>query len=136
MSEKDALRRVCLEPLLFAFQPPRTIAMALGEYEQHLRQEQALSPRRVRSTLRTLVRFLDPLDAPLVSLTPAMAQTLIRDEERRLAAEHGADAVSRCLTLPRTRRFFRWAMEQGYVKRNPFEDFLAGVMAPPSQWLA
>lgn len=136
MAEKDALRRVCLEPLLFAFQAPRTIATALSEYEQHLRSEQALSPRRVRSTMRTLSRFLEPLEAPLVAVTPALAQTLMREEEAQ-RGEGGADSVNRCLTVPRTRRFFRWAQQRGYVNRNPFEELPVGVvLAEPTSWLA
>lgn len=136
MAEKDALRRVCLEPLLFAFQAPRTIAAALSEYEQHLRHEQAMSPRRVRSTMRTLSRFLEPLEAPLVALTPSLAQTMMREEEAR-RGEGGAGAVNRCLTLSRTRRFFRWARQLGYVNRNPFEEFPVGVvLAEPTGWLA
>jgi site-specific recombinase XerC len=137
MAEKDALRRVCQEPLLYAFQAPRTIAATLSEYEQHLRHERALSPRRVRATLRSLTRFLEPLEAPLVALTPELARAMMLDEEAQQQAQPGGSLENRCLTLPRTRRFFRWAVQLGYVNRNPFEEFEVGVViAPPHEWLA
>ncbi len=126
-----------MEPLLFTFQAPRTIAATLFEYEEHLRHERSLSPRRVRAMVRTLERFLDPLEAPLVALIPELARTLIRENEQRSRLTSEPGAPSHGLTLARARRFFRWAVQQGYIGRNPFEEFEVGVVVEkPTSWLA
>jgi site-specific recombinase XerC len=137
MAEKDALLRVCMEPLLYAFQAPRSIASALCEYDEYLQRERGQSARRVRVTLRTLERLLDPIEAPLVALTPELAQSIIREEEERSAAfEPGGEPV-RSLALVRARRFFRWAVRRGYVNRNPFAEIVVPLVeVPQTEWLA
>lgn len=139
MSEKDALHMVCMEPLLYAFQAPRTIASTLAEYEEHLRSERGLSSRRVLATMRTLERLLDPIEAPLVSLTREMARTLLCQEEAQLdllpLATSGIPA--RCLSHLRARRFFRFAIARGYVNSNPFDGIdVPLVEEPQNEWLA
>jgi len=133
-----------MEPLLYAFQPPRTIADTLSEYEFHLQEERGLSRRRVSATLRTLKRFLDPIEAPLVSLTPELARTLVREEEARPEevdldlAMTLEDIPPRRLPLVRARRFFRWAAQRGYVYSNPFEEVTIPAAQPETQadWVA
>ncbi len=126
-----------MEPLLFAFQSPRTIADTLDEYEQHLHQERDFSAGRVRATVRTLKRFLDPIEAPLVSLTPELARTLVQKEQERQEGFRDGRTVTHCLSLLRARRFFRWAERRGYVSRNPFDTVYVTVpVQEPTDWLA
>jgi site-specific recombinase XerC len=141
MAEKDALLQVCMEPLLYAFQAPRTIATTLKEYEQHLLSERGLSPARVHATLRTLARLLDPIEAPLVSLTPELARTLAHQETERHEGVTLGNAPERCLSVKRAQSFFGWALRRGFVNRNPFEDFTIAVSMPApaeeqTSWLA
>ena len=137
MAEKDTLHMVCLEPLLYAFQAPRTIASALAEYEEYLRTERGLSGRRAATTLRALERLLDPLDAPLVSLTPEMARTLLMQEDGQADLLLSSSAPVRCLSQLRARRFFRWAIVRGYVNRNPFDGIsIPLVEENATEWLA
>lgn len=138
MSEKDALHMVCMEPLLYAFQAPRTIASTLAEYEEHLRSERGLSSRRVLATMRTLERLLDPVDAPLVSLTREMARTLLCQEDQPDLLPLATSGIpARCLSHLRARRFFRFAIARGYVNSNPFDDIsFPLVEAPQNEWLA
>lgn len=119
MPKTCRLQPVCLEPLLFAFGAPRTIRAALTEYAQHLRTtapsgtcEDAEDGTEVTTALG---RFLDPIDAPLVALTPPVAQSLVRSEA--LLFLGGPTSIVR-----RAQRFFDWARERGYVKQNPFEN--------------
>jgi site-specific recombinase XerC len=126
-----------MEPLLYAFQTPRTIADTLDEYEQHLHEERDFSAGRVRATIRTLKRFLEPIEAPLVSLTPELARTLVQKEEERQEGFGDGRVLSNCLSLLRARRFFRWAARRGYVSRNPFETVTVTVpVEEPTDWLA
>jgi site-specific recombinase XerC len=135
MSEKDALQLVCMEPLLFAFQAPRTIASTLAEYEDHLRTERALPARRIRATMRTLERLLDPIEAPLVSLTRELAAALLLDEDDVPGVLDPSPA--RCLSQLRARRFFRFAIARGYVNSNPFDGISVPLVEPPqTEWLA
>jgi len=139
MSEKDALQMVCMEPLLYAFQAPRTIASTLAEYEDYLRSERGLSARRVFATMRTLERLLDELDAPLVSITRELARTLLFQEESDpdLLPYSPSGVPTRCLSHLRARRFFRFAIARGYVNSNPFDGItIPLVEAPQTEWLA
>jgi site-specific recombinase XerC len=137
MSEKDALQMVCMEPLLFAFQAPRTIAQALTEYEEHLRTERGLPRRRVRVTLLSIERLLDPIDAPLVSLTREVAQALLFQEEGQPELLAESNLPVRCLSHLRARRFFRWAIGRGYVSSNPFDGIRVPLVEEqPTEWLA
>jgi site-specific recombinase XerC len=90
----------------------------------------------VRATLRGLERLLDPLDAPLVALTPEMARALLQQEEGQTVGF--ADGVpGRCLSQLRARRFFRWAIGRGYVNRNPFDGvYVPLVEERQGEWLA
>lgn len=152
MAEKDALHRVSMEPLLYAFQAPRTIAKTLSEYEDYLRHERGLSSRRLRATLGTLERLLDPIDAPLASVTKELLHTLLRAEATE---KDGVDfsinlamslyekparlEVPRAL-LAHARHFFRWAVRRGYVRHNPLDGFeelsVPMVEEPANEWLA
>lgn len=143
MPEKDALHRVCMEPLIYAFAAPRTVSSTLCEYEQYLQEECLLPGRRVRAILRTLTRLLDPVEAPLVSLTPELLKTLLREEaEYRKNAEHALGIQRKSLTCPsetRARRFFAWAAECGYITRDPFAELFIPPVAindPATDWLA
>lgn len=136
MSEKDALapQRVCIEPLLYAFAAPRTIAAALAEYEHHLHQNLGLSSRRARATRLCLEHFLDPIEAPLVSLTPELAKTIC-DEALAPAALFWSDP--RRLSLLRARRFFSWAEQRGYVSKSPFAQIaIASSTSASTDWLS
>ncbi len=136
MSEKDALapQRVCIEPLLYAFAAPRTIAAALAEYEHHLHQNLGLSSRQARATRVCLEHFLDPIEAPLVSLTPELAKTIC---EQALAPADLFWSDPRRLSLLRARRFFRWAEKRGYVSKSPFARIAVAPAIPVSaDWLS
>lgn len=137
MSEKDALQMVCMEPLLFAFQAPRTIAQTLAEYEEHLRTERRQPQRRVRVTLASLERLLEPIEAPLVSLTREVAQALLLHEEDKPELIADGSLPVRCLAHERARRFFRWATLRGYVSSNPFDGISVPLVEEqPTEWLA
>jgi site-specific recombinase XerC len=137
MSEKDALHMVCLEPLLFSFQAPRTIASTLTEYENYLHTERGLPARRVRATMRSLERLLDPLDAPLVSLTREMAHALLCHEDGPEDLGPTQSISVRCLSHLRARRFFRFAIARGYVNSNPFDGIQVPLVeSPQTEWLA
>ncbi len=135
MAENCVLRRVCEEPLLFAFAAPRTIASTLHEYESHLRRTPGLRRQHVRATVEALRDLLDPIEAPLVALTPALARSLVQApppaaiEQARPAKAEQRQAQRTVLSAW---RFFRWAEHQGYVGRNPFEPLLAGLPAASS----
>lgn len=114
------LQPVCLEPLLFAFGAPRTIRSALAEYAQHLRSEAATAQGEdtedAAEIIAALERFLDPIDAPLASLTAPLVQTLVRSESLVVPMLRPSPIVRRA------ERFFAWAAGRGYVKQNPFES--------------
>ena len=135
MDDHAVLRRVCVEPALYAFAPARTIAATLHEYETHLDRLPGLGGLTARETLDALSDLLDPIDAPLVALTTGMARALVSSWARdashrpggaRSASQHGIEAAW---------RFFCWAKDRGYVGNNPFEplrcDAGADAMAAP-----
>lgn len=120
MDDHALLRRVCVEPLLYVFAPARTIAATLHEYEAHLGLSNGLGGQTVRETLNELRDLLDPVEAPLVALTTAMARALV--------TSRAYDARDRLLGSSSTQggveaawRFFGWAKDRGYVGNNPFD---------------
>lgn len=131
-----------MEPLLYAYSPPRTISATLTEYAEHLQKDRGFSAARVRATLRSLERLLDPVEAPIAALTPALARTLAASAESILdeAGEpepFAPDPSTRCLAVLRARRFFRFALERGYVRTNPFDDLpVAAPAAPRTDYFA
>lgn len=120
MDDHALLRRVCVEPLLYAFAPARTIAATLHEYEAHLDRSNGLGGQTVRETLNELRELLDPVEAPLVALTAAMARALV--------TSRAYDALNLRLNpstiqggIEAAWRFFGWAKDRGYVGNNPFD---------------
>lgn len=126
MAENCVLRRVCEEPLLFAFAAPRTIESTLHEYESHLRRTPGLRRQHVSDTVEELRQLLDPIEAPLVALTPALARSLVQTPPA-LPGPTVQPAQRTQQTVLLAWRFFRWAERRGYVGRNPFEPLLSAV---------
>jgi site-specific recombinase XerC len=136
MAEDDLLRMVCLEPLIYAFPAPRTIAATLAQYERHLKDERGLSPRRLRETVRALAELLDPIEAPLVTITPALLHTLLLHQAAQVAHLPFESVSVRCLTKSRVQRFFRWATAQGYLRHSPCVPPLPLPTIAPPHWPA
>ncbi len=130
MDEHADLRRVCVEPALYAFAPARTIAATLNEYETHLGRLPGLGGQAVRETLDALSDLLDPVEAPLVALTAGMARALVASLSNDARRPGGALSASR-RGIEAAWRFFCWAKERGYVGNNPFEALWLGSPAEP-----
>jgi hypothetical protein len=129
MDDHAVLRRVCVEPALYAFAPARTIAATLNEYEAHLGGMPGLGGQHIRETLDALCDLLDPVEAPLVALTAGMARALVaslsQDATRRTSSAPSASQRG----IEAAWRFFCWAKDRGYVGNNPFEPLLRGSAA-------
>ncbi len=99
--------------------PRLTIGEALAEYLGDKQQRGA-----VGSTIATLSyklgQFL-PADTALADLTPAGAEQLYRDETTRRGRSGRPVAAATHRGLLRSAKgLFRWAVERGYLDRNPF----------------
>ena len=100
--------------------PRLTIGEALAEYLGEKQQHGAVS-----STIATLSyklgQFL-PGATALVELTPARAEQLYRDETTRCGRSGRPVAAATHRGLLRSAKgLFRWAVERGYLDRNPFD---------------
>lgn len=136
MDENALLRRVSVEPALYTFDPPRTIAATLNEYERHLGDTAGGSGHGIQATLEQLRDLLDPIEAPLVALTAGMARTLVATVARELPLTSGGFGQSLSRPLEAAWRFFCWAKERGYVGNNPFEPLVLGTSSAPHHGVA
>lgn len=130
MDENGLLRRVCVEPALYTFGSPRTIAATLHEYERHLGETAGGGGATPQVTLDELRDLLDPIEAPLVALTAGMALTLVATAARELALTSGGWVQSLSRPIAAAWRFFFWAKERGYVGSNPFDALVLGTANP------
>lgn len=126
MAKNRVVQQVCEEPRLYAFAQPQRIASALAEYAIHLRSTQPASHRRHTELLVRLGEALAPLDAPLVALTPALAQSLVSPAALAVGTARSALGSHQLMTELWT--FFRWAEHRGYVTQNPFDPLLARLI--------
>jgi hypothetical protein len=126
MDDHADLRRVCVEPALYAFAPARTIAATLSEYEAHLGRTAGLAGHAVRETLDALSDLLDPVEAPLVALTAGMARALVTSLARETLQRPGGALQASRRGIEAAWRFFCWAKDCGYVGNNPFESLWLG----------
>lgn len=99
----------------------RPLAEALQGYQDYL--------QRVRGAVtashitRAIERFLGERIG-LCSITPARAAALYEAETRRVIESKGrvVAAASHRTLLGQCKRFYSWAIEQGYIAHNPFAD--------------
>lgn len=105
-----------------AVPPPRTIAVALSEYDTHLRVDRRHAPASCEHARRTLAAFLGDGDASLGSLTAEKARRLARFEHTSAHRIRRRYALStRYAVLGHAFRFFEWAKSRHYVEANPFD---------------
>jgi integrase len=95
------------------------IGEVLKEYEDYLRR--ARGAKTAPHIARAIARFLDDNTA-LGAITPASAAALYEAETRRVLDGNGQTvaAASHRTLLGQCKRFYAWAVEQGYAMRNPF----------------
>lgn len=113
-----------MEPALYTFDPPRTIAATLTEYERHLGATAGDCGGSVQLALDQLRDLLDPIEAPLVTLTASVARTLVATAVREWGLSPGGMRRSLLAPIETACRFFGWAKERGYVGKNPFESLM------------
>lgn len=113
-----------MEPALYTFDPPRTIAATLTEYERHLGATAGDCAGSVQLAVDQLRDLLDPIEAPLVTLTAGVARTLVATAVREWGLSPGGMRRSLLAPIETACRFFGWAKERGYVGKNPFESLM------------
>ena len=99
----------------------RPIADALAEYGDYLsRVRGAVTARHIA---RAIERFLGE-ESSLGSFTPTRAAALYEAETRRVLDTKGKTVAvaSHRTILGQTKRFYAWAVEQGYAAQNPFAN--------------
>jgi integrase len=97
-----------------------TVGEAMEEYIEHRVHDRGILPLTVTELRRLLQDFL-PSAAPLASLSADDARRLYSELSGRQTARGTPISPStHHVMLRRTRAFFRWAVERGYVQQNPF----------------
>lgn len=97
----------------------RPISDALAEYQDFLNRVRGAAT--ARHIARAIERFLDT-KTTLAGITPARAAALYEAETRRVIEAKGKPvaAASHRTVLAQCKRFYAWAVEQGYTPQNPF----------------
>jgi integrase len=97
----------------------RPVSDALPEYQDYLlRVRGAVTARHIT---RAIERFLGEKTS-LGSISPARAAAMYEAETRRIVDGKGRPvaAASHRTVLSQCKRFYAWAVEQGYTPQNPF----------------
>lgn len=96
-----------------------SISSALIEYQDYLhRVRGAVTAKQI---VRAINRFLGE-NGTLSAITPAQAEALYEAETRRTLDDKGRTVAvdSHRTVLGQCRRFYTWAVENGYAAQNPF----------------
>lgn len=97
----------------------QTIADALAEYQDYLLRVRGATT--ASHIVRAIGRFLNE-NTSLGAISAAHAASLYIAETRRVISSKGQPiaAASHHTLLQQCRRFYAWAVEQGYASQNPF----------------
>lgn len=119
-SEQEALSlKAELERALTA-QSSLTIGAALDLFLEE-KAQQGLKPRSL-NTLDYKLRYFLPVDEPLCTLSPQRAEEIYITETQR-PSRYGRPVTAQThqSVLRLTKLFFRWAVQRGHLRANPFE---------------
>jgi integrase len=113
--ERDVARRSVglVDP--FAIHRVTSIEYHVEAYESHLRNNEGVSPKHLKETIRRLHFVLASSQATKLSDVRSDAVELVL---RRLA-ERGASARTRNTYLASVRAFTRWSQESGRIEKDP-----------------
>ncbi len=101
-------------------QRPRTVGEALAEFIEYRKQERGIVELTV-SELHRLTEDYLPASAPLFAITKEEAARLYRQlTQRKTPRGTLLSPSTHHVMLRRTRAFFRWTVERGYLSQNPF----------------
>jgi integrase len=95
-----------------------TIGDAIEQWLAH-KEQAGIKPVSVRLMRKRLRPFL-PLDTTLGALTPQHAAKLYLDETKREGRAGIIRPATHHKTLVFTKELFSWAVEQGFIRENPF----------------